>query len=133
MKKSILFILLFLLTLASYGQGVFEKSLDKFNVQTINVSGYTFSVGDTLTFATGSLPDGGFASTQLSPGIFLLAGEIPPHLDVGYTNYNFIIEKIRYAEDGLNSSVMLVFYLDLRKKTPVWVNAELAILKKEIK
>ncbi len=130
MKGIILFTLLFTASNLCHGQQAFEKRLDKFNVQTIEVSGHTFSVGDTLTFTVGSLPNGEFVSTQLSPGVFLLANSIPPHLPAGYINYKFIVEKIRYSTDELNSFTTLVFYID--KKTPVWVDANIAILKKEI-
>lgn len=130
MKRNFLVYALLLISAFCYSQGLAEKSLDKYNVQTIEVLGQTFTVGDTLTFTTGSLPNGDFISTQLSPSVFLSTGEAPPHLTVTYNNFRFIIEKIRYVKQGLNSQTILVVYVG--KKMPVWVDAVIAITKKEI-
>ena len=94
--------------------------MDKYNVQTSAIMGHTFSVGDTLTFAVGSLPNGEFMCTQLSPMLFYRTVEAPPHLPANYINLRFIIAKIRIVSVGLNTSTSLVIFLD--KKTPVWID-----------
>lgn len=130
MKKILSTISLLLLCFLSFGQGITDKSMDKYNVQTKEVLGHTFSVGDTLTFNVGSMPNGEFMSTQLSPMLFYRNRQTPPHLPANYINLRFIIEKIRNISSGLNNSTSLVIYLN--KKTPVWIDATIAITKKEI-
>jgi hypothetical protein len=130
MRKSILMCIFSTLSLFTFSQGFTEKSYDKFNLQTIEVLGHTFSVGDTLTFTTGSIPNGEFMCTQLSPLIFMINGKEPPHLAANFTNYRYIIEKIRNVTQGLNSQTYIVIYI--AKKTPVWVDPTIAITKKEI-
>ena len=128
--KNLLASILLLIPAFGYGQGIAEKSLDKYNVQTIEVLGHSFNVGDTLTFTNGSSPNGDFISTQLSPSAFLSAGETPPHLTATYNNFRYIIEKIRYIKQGLNSQTLLIIYIG--KKTPVYVDVQVAIVKNEI-
>lgn len=132
MKKIASTLSLLLLCALCSGQGFSERSMDKYNVQTSEVLGHTFSVGDTLTFTIGSLPNGEFMCTQLSPMLFIRNGQTPPHLSANYINLRFIIAKIRYASNELNAATTLIIYLDKKKKTPVWIDPTIAITKKEI-
>lgn len=109
-------------------QGLYERTLDKYNVPTIEVLGHRFSVSDTLTFTTGSLPDGAFSCALVYPTAYI-GNESIPHLPATYNNYKFIIVKIRNVTQGLNTAISLVIYAG---KAPIWVDATLAITKKEI-
>jgi hypothetical protein len=64
------------------------------------------------------------------PLLYIRTGETPPHAPAGYTNLRFIIEKIRYIKQGLNTQTTLVVYV--AKNSPVWVDATIAITRKEI-
>jgi len=106
------------------------------NENTVEVLGNTFSVGDTLIFTAGSMPNGEFMSavyvnTLLAPATYSLNSDALPHLPSQFINYKFIIEKIKIikSKDGLNSTTVLVIS---HKKSQVWVNVVTAITKKEI-
>jgi hypothetical protein len=130
MKNYILTLTFLLFSLIAFGQKITEKWYDKFNVQTIEVLGHAFSVGDTLTLNKGSLPNGEFVSTLLSPVTFINNASNPPHLPANYANYKFILEKIRNFKQGLNSQTNL--FVHVGKDTPVWIDANLALTAKEL-
>ena len=88
-------------------------------VQTTRVLGYSFSVGDTITLTTGTMPDGSFMSATASG----------TPIGSSYSNYKFIIQKIKILKSGLNSSTALAVSF---KFITIWIDAGIAITKKEI-
>jgi hypothetical protein len=127
--KKLLFLILIMVPIILFSQTTNEK--------TAEVLGHTFSVGDTLTFTMGSMPNGDFISTSLivgllDPATYRMNSDVLPHLPSQYIDYKFIIKEIKIIKDkdGINNSVILVIPY---RKVKVWVNAKVAMIKKEIK
>lgn len=94
MKKSITILFVLLISSICFGQKSIDKIMEKFKVANIEVLGHKFSIGDTLSFTIGSLPNGDFLSTFISSDLSIMARLPPAHLTAYYTNYKFIIAKI---------------------------------------
>lgn len=94
------------------------------------VMGHVFNVGDTITFTSGTMPNGDFACATVSPALFVMTDDTPPNLGGGYAGMKFIIEKIKTAKIGMNVAVTLVIKV---LSQPVWIDTSMAIAKKEIK
>ena len=107
---------------------IYEKLLNKWNVETVTVLGKTFNIGDTLTLNIGAGLNGEFISTKMNEG---MGGQT--HLGALYIEYNFIIWKIRERKDGLNSYIIISFLMDLgKKKVIVSLDPRIAIARKEL-
>jgi hypothetical protein len=138
MKTIILITVLFLSCHVCFGQNkiIFDrmiKTMDKSMVQEIEVMGHKFSVGDTLTFTTGSIPNGEFLSTTLmSRTVLDNAPQMPDHLPGNFINRRFIISKIYSQTTGLNTFNTLVLDLDKKNEIFVFVDPVIALTKKEI-
>jgi len=97
-------------------------------VKTAIVLGHTFSVGDTITLTKGTMTNGDFMSTFVASTLSPM--EKPTHLSMENTNFKFIIEGIELKKLGMNTSTLLT--IRYRDNTIAWVDASVAITKKEI-
>jgi hypothetical protein len=97
-------------------------------VKTAKVLGHTFSVGDTITLTKGTMPNGDFMSTFVASTLSPM--EKPTHISMENTNFKFIIEDIELHKTGMNTSTLLT--IQYRDNTIAWVDASIAITKKEI-
>ena len=128
--KKLMFVLLLVIPMTVFGQKSIDKIMEKAKVNNIEVMGHKFSVGDTLCFTSGSLPNGDFQCAFISSEAYMKAMMAPPHITAEYINHKFIISKIYTQVNGLNTETVLVF--NLGKNIDVWVNPDIAITKKEI-
>jgi hypothetical protein len=97
-------------------------------VKTTKVLGHTFSVGDTIILTKGTMPNGDFMSTFVASTLSPM--EKPTHLSMENTNFKFLIEEIELHKTGMNTSTLLTIHY--RDNTIAWVDASVAITKKEI-
>lgn len=129
MKTILLISIIILLGIKCFGQISFDQimaSYDESKVPKIEVMGHKFSVGDTLTFANGSFPNGDFLCTSIISESSQLS-YIP--LSAAYVNHKFVISKIYKITGDYN----LVLDLDKKNKIFVFVDPVIALTKKEIK
>ena len=127
MKKLSIILILTLYTSAISAQGgnkMFERTFDKYSVSSIMVMERTFNVGDTITFLTGSGPNGEFISTKL----FVYQDD---PFGASATGKKAIIIKIYHKDDGLNIFDQLVCQYINRVR--LYIDPLLALSKKEIK
>src|ERR1035437_8065065 len=111
MKKSIILLFIVLVSSMCSGQKSIDKIMEKYKIESVNIMNHKFSIGDTLTFANGSLPNGDFMCAMISSEVYMKAMMVPPHLPANYINHKIIISKIYSENDGLNTSTTLVFDL----------------------
>lgn len=126
MKGLLIFLTMTFLAVAASAQGgnkIYEKTADKYSVNSILVLGRTFTVGDTITFLSGAGLNGNFVSVRL------LAGSQDP-LPANATGRRVIILKIFHRDDGLNTFDQLV--CEYVSKLHIYIDPSLALSKKEI-
>ena len=96
---------------------------------TVNIMDHSFSVGDTITLTTGTMPNGDFMSMKTASAFSMPADGNLPHLSSSYTNFKLIIAKIRVRKLGINTVTTLICRF---RAYTIWVDAATAITKKEI-